>query len=469
MIPPADLGMMPSRSILAPRAPIWRRLDVPRQLGAAFVAALVAAGCATYPERTAAAFADFQRGQLSQALSAYEKPQTTGAPFLAFAESGMVAMTAGDWDKAIQQLSKATELSKDYEDRALIDLESVRDTILSWTINESQETYHGEGYERVMIHACLAMAYLAKGQLTAAQVETRRANTLLESEEKLYDKSYRAGGLGHLLSAVAYELDRKKDDAYIDYERMVEKGVGEGLAGRALVRLARETGRKDDLENWTERFGDAEPVPKDAAQVFVIAGVGTGPFKRETTLPIPAPEGLLQWSIPNYERRPQPVTSVVLEVRGGDKSVRTVVIEDVNAVATENLSDRILWLAGKSAVRAILKYELTRKLEKEAGGLGTLAGILFTFVTERADLRAWQTLPDTWQAAHVYLPAGVHPLALVAEGGERVQLGTFELEAGETMFVFARTIETRVFAHPIGGKRTDAQLAPETQTEATKP
>ena len=88
-------------------------------------------------------------------------------------------------------------------------------------------------------------------------------------------------------------------------------------------------------------------------------------------------------------------------------------------------------------------------------------------MTERADLRAWQTLPDTWQAAHVYLPVGIHPLALVADGGERVQLGTFELEPGETMFVFARTIGARVFAYPIGGKRTDAVA--DTQAEVTKP
>ena len=35
------------------------------------------------------------------------------------------------------------------------------------------------------------------------------------------------------------------------------------------------------------------------------------------------------------------------------------------------------------------------------------------------------------------------------------------------MFVFARTIGVRVFAYPVGGKRTDAP--PDTQAEATKP
>src|SRR5947207_7555742 len=75
--PPLVAGTMTLRSILilAP-ARSRRPLAIHPQLGACLAAAMVAVGCATYPQRTAAAFADFQRGQLSQALSAYEKPRT---------------------------------------------------------------------------------------------------------------------------------------------------------------------------------------------------------------------------------------------------------------------------------------------------------------------------------------------------------------------------------------------------------
>jgi hypothetical protein len=154
----------------------------------------------------------------------------------------------------------------------------------------------------------------------------------------------------------------------------------------------------------------------------IIAGVGEGPYKREITLPIPTPDGLLQWSVPSYERRAQAVGDVELSLVGGSQSVRTVVIEDVSVVAKENLDDRLLLLSAKSAVRAVLKRELTQQLEKEADWIGRLAGDLFTLVTERADLRSWQTLPDTWQGARAFVPPGTHALILQARGGERVEL-----------------------------------------------
>jgi hypothetical protein len=418
-----------------------------------------AAACATYPQRTAAAFRDFESGQLDKAQKAFANPETTGSEFLQYAETGMCAMAAGDWDTAQAELSKAAALSKAFEDEALINPASAGEAVLSWTINESMTSYKGEGYERVMIHACLAMTYLAKGDAEGALVEVRRANGLLEVEEKLYEKSYHAGGLGHVLSAIAFELEHKPADAYIDYERMIDKEVGQPLAGRALVRLSGVLGRKEDRERWESQFGADEERPADAASVVIVAGVGIGPYKREITIPIPTPDGLLQWSVPDYESRPQPVSDLVLQVAGGDRSVRTVVVEDVNAVATENLKDRILWLSVKSAVRAFLKLELTKQLDQQADGIGVLVGVLLTAFTERADLRGWSTLPNTWQAARVFLPPGRHHLDLTAEGGERVSLGTYDLEPGETMFVFARTIGPRLFAHPVGGKRCEDEPA----------
>src|SRR6185436_288146 len=101
-------------------------------------------------------------------------------------------------------------------------------------------------FERVYVHCGLAMCYLAAGKLDDVYVEARLANQLLESEEELYETQYAAGGWGHLLSAVTYELIGDRDDAYIDYQRMVEKDVGTALAGRALVRLAKQLGRSDE-------------------------------------------------------------------------------------------------------------------------------------------------------------------------------------------------------------------------------
>jgi len=98
-----------------------------------------------------------------------------------------------------------------------------------------------------------------------------------------------------------------------------------------------------------------------------------------------------------------------------------------------------------------MKRELRQVLEDEHGAAGAFFGDLFNVLTEQADLRAWRTLPDSWQAARLFLPAGVHELTLGASGGDEVPLGTFALDPGETMFVFARTLDRRIHAHSIGG------------------
>lgn len=430
---------------------------------------LLTSACASYPQRTDAALRDFERGHMSNAIDAFQDVRTTGSEFLSGVEAGTVALAAGEWDRAIDLLGRAHFVVEDAERSALISPESLGETLLSWTLNESQTAYYGEGFERVQLHVGLALAYLAKGDLEGARVEVRLANQLLESEEKLYSKEYRAGGIGHLLSAITYELANKPDEAYIDYERMEQKGVGTELAGRALVRLAKRLHREEALSTWVAKYGEVADAPASHASIVVIAAVGLGAYKREFMLPIPTPDGLLQWAVPTYETRPQPITYLEIRAQGSDPAVRTTVVEDVGHVAKENLDDRIAWLAAKSAVRAVIKRELTQQLEEQAGFWGRVVGDLFTFVTERADLRCWRTLPDTWQAARAFLPAGKHELSLATNAGEPTAVGTFELEPGETMFIFVRTAGTQLHIHPIGGRRVDASVAPPEEPVETRP
>jgi hypothetical protein len=424
-------------------------------LGPAICLALASA-CTTYPQRTAEAFGDFQRGHLQESMAAYADPERVGSHFLSGAEAGMAAWTAGDWEQARTHLDRAAAAAADIEERALVSAERLGESLASWVVNDTSQAYQGEGFERVYVHCLLAMSYLAQGSLDAVGVEVRLADRLLTAEEELYDKRYAAGGLGHLISAVAYELRGEPDQAYIDYERMHEKGVGTALAGRALVRLARQLARSEDLARWEELYGADFERPPEAASVVLVAGVGIGPYKEEGRLPIPTEDGLIPIAVPSYRARPQPVSAVrLIDVESGT-SVRSDLIESVADVARENLEDRLLFTAAKSVARGVLKRQLTKELEDELDddweGAGRLIGDLYALISERADLRAWLTLPDTWQALRLFVAPGAHTLEVDAVGGARQHLGSFELEPGETMVVFVRTIGTDLYAHAIGGR-----------------
>ena len=411
---------------------------------------LCALGCRSYNERTEDALRAFEDGRFGTAGKRFDRALPDGS-FLAGAERGMVDLAAGRWDAAVESLTAAVNAVEDIEREALISPENVGELLTTWAVNETLQEYKGEGYERAMLHACLGLAYLARGQVEDLLVEVRLANRLLETEEELYDSEYRAGGLAHALSAIAYELQGDLDDAYIDYARMAEKDLADEFVGPSLVRLARALSRDDALGRWTRRYGDTPPPPEDAARIVLIGGVGTGPYKTESRLDIPTRDGVLSWAVPAFHERPQPVGGLILEAEDLGASVRTVVVEDVGAVAGRNLDDRIAWLAARSTVRTFLKREVRKELADQHGTAGALIGDIFNILSERADLRAWTTLPDTWQVARLFVPPGEVRLALSGPGAGRVALGEFHLEAGETMFVLARTLGRTIHAHTVGG------------------
>ena len=416
---------------------------------------LLLGSCATYPERAAGALDAFQGGHFDQALAEFGDPGMVDSEFLVGAEAGTVALTAGDWEAARRSFHRAEAAVKGIEDRALVSASSLGESLASWVLNDTSLPYEGEGFERVYVHCGLAMAYLAVNRTDDVFVQVRRANKLLETEEELYEAEYGSGGLGHFISAVTYELLGEPDDAYIDYRRMVEKGVGTELAGRALVRLANQMNWREDAERWEERFGPDLQRPEGAASIVVIGGVGLGPVKEETKIFVPTQDGVIPFAAPHYVRRPQRVDGLVLRLGTGE-GVRTDLLEDVSTIAVENLEDRVTWMAAKSVARGVGKRQLTKKLEKEFDIAGRIAGDLFALATERADLRSWLTLPDSWQGARMFVPPGRHRLSLEASGGETVPLGTYELEPGEMMLVYGRALGSRLYAHSIGGLLVEA-------------
>lgn len=435
------------------RPPATTRLLAPLLAGSL----AVLASCASYADRTEDALADFRGGDFAGAAEEYADDDVTRSTFLSGVEAGTAWFTAGEWETARQSFERAQRASEDIEGRALVSANALGEGLSSWLLNDSRHAYEGEGFERVYMHVFLGLCYLAEGKLEDVLVEVRLANRLLEVEEELYEHEYAAGGLGHFLSAITYELMGQPDDAFIDYMRMADKGVGRDIAGPALVRLAKLTRRDEYLPDLIARYGDIEPPPANAASVVVIAGIGLGPEKEERAFAVETYDGLLQVAVPHFVRRGQPIGNLRLVVGDGIGSVRTATIEEVADVAKENLDDRIVKIAAKSLARTVAKRELTKQLQDDHGIGGRLVGDLFSFVSERADLRFWQTLPDSWQAARMFVEPGAHSLRLDGGPAGSADLGTFSLQPGETMFVLARTIDTRLFVHTLGGKPAAAE------------
>ena len=425
--------------------------------------ALSCASCVSLHDRTPAAVADFEAGRFEEARVALSDERVVDSAFLRGAELGMIELTAGRWDEAQVAFDRAVEAVRELEERAVLGVSELGEQAASLVINEGVKEYQGEGYERVQLHTALALTYLARGNLDGVYVEVRRANKLLETEESLYSRRYAAGGFGHLMSAISYELQGRYDDAYIDYKRMVEKEVGTELAGKALVRLAARLRYDDELPQWIERFGEPTQAPPDSASIVVLAGLGLGPYKLEETVQLMTPSGLAQFSVPRFVPRVEFASAFDLAVDGA-APLRTTQVESIDTVAAENLADRMAWLAGRSLLRGAMKLLATHAIAEgvrsehgDAAGVAALVvGSLLTAATERADTRCWRTLPASWHAGRLWLEPGEHDVVLSAVGGERVDLGRFTLAKGETLVILARSLGSRLHVHPVGGQRVAA-------------
>lgn len=422
----------------------------------AVVVVLTGAGCRTYNDRVAGTVQAFEGGDFARAEAGFRDPDNTGSTFLSGAEAGMAAFADGRFLDARAHFERALAASNDIRERAAVGATNLTQSLLSMAINETQADYAGEGYERVMLHVMLALTYLAEIDPTGVLVEARRVDELVTGEEELYDTSYGAGGLGHLLSAVAYELTGKPGEAYIDYKRMYEKGVGGTLVESALLRLAERIGRSSELSVWRSEFGGSSTDPPPGwPSVVLIGGVGMGPAKREFKLDLPVKGGVFSMAVPKFdEGRPSGGGPLELAFPASGTVVRTSIVEDVAAVAAENLDDRITWITARSVGRGLLKRQLADQMrDNERGVWLGLAADVFTIATERADLRAWRTLPRKWVAARAYLPPDEFvELHLREARGDAVSLGSYRMSEGETMFVLARSLPSGLVAHVVGGQ-----------------
>ncbi|MGK0483582.1 MAG: hypothetical protein ACJAQ3_003567 [Planctomycetota bacterium] len=431
---------------------------IPLKVAAALLLGAAFTGCATYNDRIAAPLSAFERGQFDVAEQGFADPDTTGSAFLSGAEAGMAAFVSGNFEGALVHFHRAQSASESIDDRAVIGINSLRESIATLAINESQAAYDGEGYERVMLHAMLGLSYLAQGRAEDVLVEARRVDEILTTEEALYETEYAAGGIGHLLSALAYELMGKPGEAYIDYQRLADKNVGGALVSSALLRLAEAIGRDDDLKLLQEQYGEGAEVPEGWPSVVVIAGLGIGPAKKEFKLDIPLPQGVFSMAVPKFAQGRTPTEALELRFPETNTRVRTAVVENVSLVAKKNLDDRIALITARAAGRGLLKRQLADQMRdnKRGAALGILADV-FTVATERADLRAWRTLPDRWSAARAFVAPNEPILIELAEvGGAVVQLGTFQLLEGETLFILARDLDSGLVAHVVGGERIEA-------------
>jgi hypothetical protein len=179
-------------------------------------------------------------------------------------------------------------------------------------------------------------------------------------------------------------------------------------------------------------------------ELDVVLENGPAPVKEEARFDLFLDDEIFSVAFPTYRAIAPRAASAT--VRVGDRSAPTELVGDVTAIAIKDLEDRYHRVVAKELARLALKHAEVEKLEKKNSILGHLLNFVNT-LNERADLRSWETLPSNFQIARLVLPAGAYPkveLDLHPHEGapvETIDLGPWEVKAGETRFFCYRTLD----------------------------
>ncbi len=388
-----------------------------------------------------------EAGEPEKAYTNLQKnaPKKPDIPFLF--ELGLVAHYANHFPESNTAFDQAEDIA---EDRYTKSLSKEAGSLVT---SDKLRPYSGTRYERLLSHYYRALNYVYQGQLDGALVECRRATALInyfKGEDEDYD-FFGAGFLAYL-SGVLFEATGEWNDAYISYKQAAEyyRNASEKTGvempediGRSLVRLARKLGFIDELERYQEQYGEFSARPENTGELILFYESGYVPPKGEDALTFPilktddvddekfVPtlmgragrtykevelEYLLRVAIPKIDSN-RPLLSGI-EVAAGAAKSNGVLVGDVETIAIETFNAQRTGILLRTLVRAVGKYLIYRKANKENEALGLLVN-LAGVVTEQADTRSWQTLPNQIFMVRMPLPTGTHTLNLSFLGENR--------------------------------------------------
>ena len=414
--------------------------------------AIFLAGCGAYSGLSQPVQSAFMRGDYLQALAALDKAKVDKKDkLLYFLDKGALLHYAGEYEKSNEAFSEAEALADQLETK------SATKEVGATLTNETLLPYAGEKYERLLINVFKMLNYAALDEWDEALIEVRRLNTM---KEKLFQdemKDVYKNPFSLYVSALLWSLKHHYNDAYIDYKKTYELTLDKELLAPEILSLSRRLGGLNQ-DQWLKEFEDleAKALREDRALLVLVLEEGLPPIldSEETTF-------LDQKiSLPILKKRDGKATIAKVFVDDGQEPVLTTkILARVSDMAEANLPHKRKISGMRKVAKGVVKagaqvatYEAIAKSggkddskedktdRKVAGLLGALlVGALFN-ATEKADVRIWSTLPETWQIGQCELEPGGHEITVRfyneygSEVGQSFQKGV-DLKKRDNLFL----------------------------------
>ncbi|MDR0822672.1 MAG: hypothetical protein LBN20_02685 [Endomicrobium sp.] len=358
----------------------------------------------------------------------------------------------------------------------------------SMIFNDASMPYYGENFERAYITVMQSLNFILQGQDNEAVVEARQIDTLFKfflSEKGFYtDDPFVRYFMG-----LVYENGGYLNDAHISYSLALEaykKSKIQQTAPQDLIDDAYTSALRlqmnDKAANIKRQYPSAKQniIPYEQGELIILDYNGIIPEKTETVFELALSKAwafvdinnidkndmkdyqtaksaaisafasdYIKVSFPKYKPIVHSVRSFTIEAKQGSKS--SYLAADLGQIAQNTLDAQIAKVYAKTIARAAIKYiagkQVSAKAKEKGGdGWGALAQIaanVYSAVSETADLRAWNTLPENILMARIFLPQGKNTITIRYIGANGAVIGSeamiVDIKGKKKNFVILKT------------------------------
>lgn len=399
------------------------------------------------------------RSSLTQPLSdptqkLFEKKVKSNDAVLYLLEKARLEQANHQYDASKQTFDAAFTLLDEQNNKATISASKLGFKALSLVSNDSVMPYKIPEYEQVLAHVYQSLNYLALNNTEAAGVEMRVAQRIQREIEIAHSKEtekatekaqkdatapaeYDEALSG--LNTIAGKVKNTYQNAYAFYmAATLWEAIGEKNDALVDFKKAYELQPNDFIKNDVKRLdaGNTNKAAKYPVVIFLEQGLV--PQKISSTLAIPTPNGLVNVSFASYDPSTYTNPSQIDVLVNGQTVANTALLTDIGALAVKTLKEHLAANLTTQIARSTAKYAVQKELGNRLGVFGQLAGNVYNTVTEKADVRAWNTLPSNAQVTRLLLPAGNHTIQL--KNSYANQSINIEVKPNQTTFI--RGIET---------------------------
>lgn len=446
---------------------------------AAVVFSVLNSGCATHSHTAGRLITQVQAGQVDVALQQYAPKHTGRDRQLSLVECGRINLLDGCIEDAKADFAAAIKEVADLEGGAVIRLRDVGSTLASSTLtDDTVREYHLAGYEIVMLFLNQAMAHLFCGNSEAAMVELRRAayaqeqiaerleEEVAEARRQIEEENHQASFekvrnsfaemapvLGRVknsyqnayvwyLLGLFYETAGDPSNAYISYKKAWELVPGNAYLKQDLLRLSASE-NPDEHEEFLDSFGPPKEQVEGTADVFVIYEEGLVPRREQIKIPLPIAGTLQTLTFPTYTHGPYFPQILQVEAAGQDLGTLQPVCY-LQSLAYRDLQEKMPGTVIRNVTRAVTRGVAQRAMRESDNTAVKMVGLFSQIgaaIIDRADTRAWYTLPMVVQVLHSPLPAGVETVRIESmTSGGRVDIPVHSTP-GDRIIVWVADIE----------------------------